>query len=101
MKTEGGWNQVLDRLSENEKGTDTGNETAGGVISFGPIALRWSRGGPESGWLYLSESNFPGSGFTPIAFQVYREQLTDIEDIKSLHDWLWQPVITTNGIRAK
>lgn len=92
LETEGGWKQTLDQIPDDSKGQDTANETVGGVISFGPIALRWSRGGPEFGWLYLSEANFPGSGMTPVEFDVYREQPTDIEYIKSLHDWLWQPV---------
>ena len=49
-----------------------------GAIEAGPLAIKWSKSGPRSGWLYLDEIKEP--------VEIYAEQFDRIEDFSGKLD---------------
>jgi len=84
------WKEVFDRQIQTNRGhgslEETNNRTQ---LEIGPITIQWSRGGPDHGWLYLSEVRKLDSG-QPIKMAIYRSQIVTLDQIGHLQSSLWK-----------
>jgi hypothetical protein len=87
------WTEVFDRQIDKNRGSGSLEETNNRTqLEIGPITIQWSRGGPNYGWLYLSEvRQLDSRRLTTI--EIYRSPIVSLDQITQItqvHSRLWK-----------